>query len=158
MTDKVKDAKTEDVTPELAQNGEVEERQEEAEASEEAVVEELQKEPDVQNLLNSFHSLLKNVDFLIDEAWISRAINGLDKPNLDERMEAQLRTNVLKELRNQAGKIAEEGGEYVPVTPEAVEAEVQRRLAKRKEEVEQKKKRRLNNARNRAREALNKAS
>ncbi|PLX92327.1 MAG: hypothetical protein C0621_09760 [Desulfuromonas sp.] len=107
--------------------------------SREEIVQHLkEKDPTYLKLIAKLNEVSNNLDFLKDDAWIERAIKGLDKPNIDERVESQIRTNVLKELRNKAAMRAEVGEAYVAPTKEQVDAVVDRRKSERQQAIEDK--------------------
>lgn len=101
------------------------------------------KDPLVLKFKDKLERVLNTLDFLKDDSWIEHAINGLDKPNIDDRLRAQTETFVKKDLRNKAAEVAEAGKPYVAPTAADIEAAVKRKLDKRMDEIKAKQDRKV---------------
>ena len=116
--------------------------------TDEAIVKYLKEnDPHYLKLVKKVEDAANQLGFLKDDSWIERAINGLDKPNLDERMKSQDRTYVLKDLRNKAAKRAEAGAPYVAPTEEEINSAIERRKADRQQAIEDKMNQKIADAR-----------
>ena len=101
-------------------------------------------DPLVLALKQKFERALNNLDFLKDDSWVEHASNGLNKPNIDDRLGAQTETFVKKDLRNKAAVKAEAGEPYVAPTAADIAKEVDLRLKNRKDEIKAKQDRKVN--------------
>lgn len=101
------------------------------------------KDPLAIKLLEKLKNTMSRVDFFLDDSWLEHAINGLDKPNIDDRLRAQTETFVKKDLRNKAAEAVEAGNAYVAPTPADIAKEVERKIKKRQDELKAKQNRKL---------------
>lgn len=97
----------------------------------------------VLEFLEKLKRTMSRVDFFLDDSWVEHAINGLDKPNIDDRLRAQTETFVKKDLRNKAAVKAEAGEAYVAPTAADILAEVERKIKNRQDELVAKQTRKL---------------
>lgn len=101
------------------------------------------KDPLALKFLEKLKNTMSRVDFFLDDSWLEHAINGLDKPNIDDRIRAQTETFVKKDLRNKAAEAVEAGNAYVAPTAADIAKEVERKIKNRQDDLKSKQTRKL---------------
>ena len=101
------------------------------------------KDPLALKFFEKLKNTMSRVDFFLDDSWLEHAINGLDKPNIDDRIRAQTETFVKKDLRNKAAEAFEAGAAYVAPTAADIAKEVERKIKNRQDDLKSKQTRKL---------------
>ena len=87
-------------------------------------------------LINKFEAFIDNLEALKDDAWLEHAIKGFKKPDVEVRIEKQVRTSTTKKMLNDAFKKMGDGESITPPNKSKIEAVVREKVEERHREIQ----------------------